>query len=159
MRVSPADCEITAFCPGQGMGLFQFKQMPFGLSGAPSSFQRLTDKMLQGLPFVAHYIDDILLHSADEHSHHHPLQEVFERLEHNGLTLRGKKCQIGRTSLSYLGHIFSGLGMSPDPQRAQSIQEWPTPMETTAVSQFLGLASYCQWYIHRFSDIAAPLLP
>ena len=33
----PVDCvdqEKTAFCPGPGMGLFQFTRMPFGLSRA-----------------------------------------------------------------------------------------------------------------------------
>lgn len=59
MPVNPADCEKTAFCPGPGIGLFQFRRMPFGLSGAPSSFQRLMDKILRNLPFVTLYIDDV----------------------------------------------------------------------------------------------------
>ena len=39
LPVNPADKDKTAFCPGPGMGVFQFLRMPFGLSGAPSSFQ------------------------------------------------------------------------------------------------------------------------
>ena len=45
LQVNPADKEKTVFCPGPGMGLFQFCRMPFGLTGAPGSFQRLMDSM------------------------------------------------------------------------------------------------------------------
>ena len=41
--------EKTALCSGYGMGLYEFCRMPFGLTGAPSSFQHLMDKTLQGL--------------------------------------------------------------------------------------------------------------
>ena len=56
----------TAFCPGPGLGLFQFCRMPFGLTGAPSAFQRLMDKVFQGLPFVTTYLDDVLVHTSSE---------------------------------------------------------------------------------------------
>ena len=59
LPVNPADREKTAFCPGPGMGLYEFCRMPFGLSGAPNSFQRLMDKTLHGLSFVMIYLDDI----------------------------------------------------------------------------------------------------
>jgi len=87
--------------------------MPSGLTGAPSSFQRLMDKTLSGLPFVTIYLDDILIHS-DSHVEH--LKIVFQRIRDAGLTLRGTKCHIGLPSVRYLGHMFSAKGMSPDPK-------------------------------------------
>ena len=43
--VHPEDQPKTAFFPGPGMGLFQFRRMPFRLSGARASFQRLMDSL------------------------------------------------------------------------------------------------------------------
>ena len=44
-------------------GLFQFRVMPFGLNGAPATFQRMMDGVLRGLePFSADYIDDRAAH-------------------------------------------------------------------------------------------------
>ncbi len=157
LPVNPADCEKTAFCPGPGMGLFQFRRLPFGLSGAPSSFQRLMDKVLRNLPFVTTYIDDILVHSRTEGQHHDHLRQVFQRLSDAGLSLRGQKCRIGLSEVPYLGHIFSEAGMAPDPLKVQAVNDWPTPSDVTTVRRFLGLASYYRRYIAQFADIAAPL--
>ena len=153
----PRDREKTAFSPGPGMGLFQFCRMPFGLSGAPGSFQRFMDKILRGLSYVTIYLDDILVHPADEETHKAHLMEVFDRLATAGVTLWGKKCRIGMTSVAYLGHVFSAKGMAPDPNKIQAVQEWPAPSTIAGVRQFLGLASYYRHYIECFSHIAAPL--
>ena len=131
--------------------------MPFGLTGAPSTFQRLMDKVLRGLPFVTIYLDDILVHSATEEKHCQHLQEVFTRITAAGLSLRGRKCHIGMTAVPYLGHIFLETGMAPDPQKVQAVHDWPATADITAVRQFLGLASYYRRYILKFADIAAPL--
>ena len=157
LPVNTTDQEKTAFCSGPGMGLYEFRRMPFGLTGAPSLFQHLMDKIFRGLSFVTTYVDDILVHSADVEEHSHHLQEVFQRLADTGLTLRGKKCHIGMKEVSYLGHVFSSSGMAPDPKKIQVMQEGPGPTDVTQVRQFLGLASYYRRYIHHFSDIAAPL--
>ena len=45
LPVNPTDREKTAFCPGPGMGLYNFCRMPFGLEGASSSFRLLMDKI------------------------------------------------------------------------------------------------------------------
>ena len=49
LLVTHDDLVKTAFCPGPGMGLYQFCCMPFGLISASASFQ---DSVLQGLQFA-----------------------------------------------------------------------------------------------------------
>ena len=139
------------------MGLYQFCQMPFGLTGDPSSFQRIMGSVFQGLPFVTTYIDDVLIHSSSEKQHKEHLQTVFQQLTNAGLTLRGTKCQIGMLQECYLGHVFTGKSMQPDPKKVSSVQDWPTPTDVTTLQQFIGLASYYQRYIKKFADIAYPL--
>ena len=112
------DRHKTAFCPGTGMGLFQFRYMPFGLTGAPSSFQRLMNQLLRNLPFVTVYIDDILVHSANVYEHAQHLRQVFDHLKEANLSLRGSKCHIAMSKVSYLGHVFSSAGMSSDQQKS-----------------------------------------
>ena len=95
LPVHPEDHMKTAFCPGPGLGLYQFCRMPFGLYRAPSSFQHLMDKVLRGLSFATTYVDDILVHLASEEEH---LRQV---LREAGLPLKGKKCHIGKTHVSW----------------------------------------------------------
>ena len=155
--INPEDRPKTAFCPGPDMGLFQFTRMPFGLTGAPSTFQRMMNKILRGLPFVTVYIDDVLVHSASIEEHRQHLKVVFQHLRESGLTMKGSKCSIAVPEVHYLGHVFSADGMKPDPRKTEAISEWPIPTSVKEVRQFVGLASYYRRYIQCFAEISKPL--
>jgi len=79
--IQPQDREKTGFSTDKG--LLEFVCMPFGLCGAPSTFQRLINTALAGLngikAFV--YLDDIIIYAADLPEHDESrLGEVFQRL-------------------------------------------------------------------------------
>ncbi|XP_064395566.1 uncharacterized protein K02A2.6-like [Halichondria panicea] len=108
-------------------GLFQYDRLPFGVSSAPSIFQRVMENLLQGIPGVCIYIDDILItgHTEEEHLEH--LTEVLTRLSKAGLTLKKAKCSFFLDSVEYLGHIISKDGLHTSESKVKAVLEAPSP--------------------------------
>ena len=49
-------------------------------------------------------------------------------------------------------------GISTDPEKIESVREWPTPTTVRHVRSFLGLASYYRNFIPDFTTVAQPLI-
>ena len=62
-------------------GKFELIKVPFGIAQAPTHFQKLINKVLNGLPFAFGYLGDILLFSEDNEKHLEHLRTVFDRLQ------------------------------------------------------------------------------
>ena len=74
-------------------GLFEFTTMPFGLSNAPATFQRVMELALAGLQWKTClvYLDDVLVFSRDFDTHISRLSEVLDRICEARLKLKPKK--------------------------------------------------------------------
>ena len=59
--------------------------------------------------------------------------------------------------IQYLGHIVSGKGITPMPEKLECICNMPPPKTPKEVKQFLGLIGYYHKFVPRFSDLARPL--
>ena len=68
-------------------GLFQYER-PFGISSAQSIFQRIMETLLNDLPHVCVYLDDILISGTSEADHVQNLYLVLQHLENASLTLK-----------------------------------------------------------------------
>ena len=66
-------------------GLFRYNRLPFGVSSAPGIFQRAMENLLQGIPGVVVYIDDVLVTGKSEEQHLAALEETLKRLREAGL--------------------------------------------------------------------------
>lgn len=137
-------------------GLFQYHRLPFGISSAPSIFQRTIETLLAGIPNVAIYLDDILVSGKTETEHLHTLEKVFERLSKAGLTLKLQKCQFGLKTVSYLGHVIDEQGLHPSPEKVEAIRNAPAPTNITELKSFLGLINYYHKFMPNLSGLLSP---
>jgi hypothetical protein len=133
--------------------------MPFGLCNAPATFMRVMNDVLRPFldDFVIVYLDDILIFSKSREEHIEHVKRFLDVLRKEQLFLKLSKCEFGKTSLIYLGHIVGGGELKIDPSKFKVILEWSRPSNVTEVRSFLGAAQYWRNFIANFSSIAAPL--
>ena len=156
--LSPEAQPKTAFVVGGPQCTkYEFKVVPFGLTQAPAYFQKLVGEVLTGLPFAFGYLDDILIFSPDMKTHLEHMRIIFQRLKEANLKLKKSKCSFLKAHIQYLGHIISGEGIEPVPEKLKSLNNMPPPTTEKQVRQFLGLAGYYRKFVPRYSDIARTL--
>ena len=152
------DREKTAFSCSRA-GLYELKVMPFGLSTAPATFERLMEVAMRGIQLrrCLVYLDDVVTIGKDFDEAIKSLQLVCIRLRQAGLKLKPSKCSLLRTEVRFLGHLVSQEGVRCDPKKIEAVKEYERPETVTYVRAFLGFVGYYRRFIERFADRAAPL--
>lgn len=89
--------------------------------------------------------------------HEERLLKVLDRLKEEGLKLSLDKYQVGRTSVSYIGHGVSQDGIATDPSKIEAVVSWPRPKTVTELRSFLGFCSYYRRFVKDFSKLCRPL--
>ena len=159
VEVAEEDRDKTAFVTGRGHHL-RFVTMPFGLCNAPSTFQKLMERVLDGLQWqtVVIYLDDVIVFSKSIEDHMQHLEEVLKRFEQHNLKLKPRKCELLRTQVEFLGHVVTSEGVMTSPALVEKVRDWETPRNQKEVRAFLGLSGYYRNYIPQYSDVAEPLV-
>ncbi|CDI87194.1 hypothetical protein, conserved [Eimeria praecox] len=129
IRMAKEDRWKTAF--RSVLGLFEYKVMPFGLKGAPATFQANINADLQPLlgRGVIAYLDDVLIYSADLPTHVALLRKVLSIFLTNQFYPKFRKCQFARQELTYLGYTISAEGVKPATDKIEAIRVWPEVLE------------------------------
>ena len=112
-------------------GLYQVNKLPFGVASTPSLFQRIMETVLQGLPSVFVYIDDILVTGPNLDEHLQNLEAVLSRLHKYGFWLKCETCAFLLPSVDFLGHCITASGIQPSPDKVKAVQEAPTPQDVS----------------------------
>ena len=138
-------------------GLYRYTRLPFGITTAPSLWQRAMAQVLSGIPNVAYYIDDILITGRTRAEHIENLRMVLRRLREYGLKLKHSKCEFFAKDLEFLGHRISPAGVKPTAARIASIRDAPPPTNKQELRSFLGMLTYNARFLPNVSHILYPL--
>lgn len=154
--LSPDSKELTAF--KTPFGHYHFQVLPFGLHGAPSTFQRMIDQILKGTEdFAAAYLDDIVIFSETWEHHLQHVKEVLSRIKAAGLTIRPDKCSIAKAETTYLGHVLGHGVIRPQVGKIEAIKLANRPSTKKQVRSFLGLVGWYRRFIPQFASRALAL--
>lgn len=155
--VTPEDRYKTAFQTHSGH--YEYLVMPYGLTGAPATFQSVMNHILAPLlrKCVVVFIDDILIYSKTKEEHIQHVKQVFQLLQEHQFKVRLSKCSFAKQQLHYLGHVLTPNGVSTDSSKVRDVQNWPSPQSVKEVRSFLGLVGYYRRFVQHFGMIAKPL--
>ena len=86
------------------------------------------ESLLQGIPKVCVYLDDVLVTGRTEEKHLANLTEVLRQMASAGMRLKQDRCQFMLTQVHYLGHTVSSQGIQltqESPSNSQLLQCLP----------------------------------
>ena len=119
-------------------GHYEFGVMPFCLTNAPPTFQRLMNCVLARLSpeQCLIYLDDIKVFSQTFQGHLQYLSNVLQQIRKAGLKLQVSKCHFACEEVHYLSHIVSEADIPPDTDNIRAVSDFPVPTDEKQLSEF-----------------------
>lgn len=169
LRIREGDEWKTAFRTADG--LYEYQVVCFGLTNAPSVFQRFIRSLLKGENLTVRwnsYLDNIIVYYKDKSGDKHVTPDILEEhLKHvamvlqimrdNNLTLRAKKCTFAASWVDFLGFILSTNGMKMQPEKVKAVLDWSKPRTLKELQSFLGFTNFYRRFIKDYAGITKPL--
>jgi hypothetical protein len=150
--------QYTAF--GCEFGFYEYNVMPMGLTNACATFQRMMNKVFDGLIgqccFV--YLDDIIVFSTEVEDHRKHVKMIINRLREFLLRVKTKKVRAAEESVVYLSHEIHDGKISPGKDKVEALHRMPQPKSTKQAQCFHGLASYYRKFVDAFSTVMSPII-
>ena len=154
--VLPEHAERTAM--STPLGAYQWRVMPMGLKNAPSIFQRNMQRLFKDIPAVRIFVDDGVVGGATVEELYLNLRRVMDVLKEHRLIMKKSKLAFFKTSLSFLGHVISREGVSPQAEKVEAVRNWPLPTTKKDVRAFLGLCQFYSAFVYNSSYKMQPLI-
>ena len=156
LPLHPQSRHLTAFTvPSRAR--YEWCVTPMGCKGAPGSWSRFMDLMMEGLNNTSHYLDDVLIFSASTMDHIKHLEAVFQKLRRFNIKISINKAKFGLEKVNFVGHTLSKDGSMPGQNKLKAVADFPPPSTVRQVREWCGLCNFFRQYIKNYSLLASRL--
>ncbi|XP_062554222.1 uncharacterized protein K02A2.6-like [Armigeres subalbatus] len=139
------------------LGLYRPTRLMYGVSSAPAIWQRLMEEVLNGIPGVTVFLDDIRVTGPNDKVHLQRLEEVLKRLSQYGMRINVDKCVFFANQIEYCGYVVDRHGIHKVKEKIDAVQNMPTPESKEQVRSFVGLVNYYGRFLPNLSTMIHPL--
>ena len=134
--------------------------MPFGLTGAPSTFNNMTANNMHDLladKTMELFVDDGGAAADSFEEMMRKVTKIFTRVREKNLSLSASKCELFMTEMVFAGATVGPKGVQPDLKKLTAIVNWKVPENATALAGFLGLTGWFRDLIRGYAKKEQPL--
>ncbi|MCP4352844.1 MAG: RNA-directed DNA polymerase, partial [Desulfobacterales bacterium] len=161
IKMAPDSRHLTTFVT-PSHGLLQYCRAPMGLTDSGAAFQIAVDRILQNLPGVYSYSDDILIGGRTQEEHDSRLAAILKRLLDNDCRLSAEKLIISESTVPMLGRILIAtenqpLQILPDKKNVCSITDMESPNSKKGAERFVGAVGFLRDHIPGLTELLTPL--
>lgn len=97
----------------------------YGVASAPAIWQRTMESILEGIPGVAVFLDDIRVAGKNKEQHLERLEAVLRRLSEHNIQINIDKCAFFKDQITYCGYVISKKGISKELKKIEALQKMP----------------------------------
>src|SRR6266481_2605313 len=143
----------------EGKGYFVYLRMPFGLTGAPTTFCEMLTTALEDMidDDLVTWMDDIGMADDDFGRKLAKLEKFFNRCCEKGLSLAPTECKLFQSKAIFGGVTVSATGITLNPDKVAAVLDWPELQTSHKLLGFLGLTGFFRRHIKGYATIAQPL--
>ncbi|RDX92741.1 hypothetical protein CR513_25080, partial [Mucuna pruriens] len=136
-----------------------YKVMPFGLKNTKAMYQRLMDKIFEGLigNEVEVYVNGMVVKSTIAKDHCKALGRVFQVLRRHQLKLNPEKCSFGVQAGKFLGFMLTERGIEANLKKCQAIINMRSPRTIKEVQQLAGRITTLSRFLSRSAERVVPI--
>ena len=120
------------------LGKYEYLKVPFGLAQAPTYFQNLMNKVLNGLHFTLAYLDDVIIFSKTAEQHLKHIQILLTRLKQAKLRLKKEQVLVLQARASLSGTLADDQWNQTTIREGKAISKMKPPKNQKGVEEFWG---------------------
>lgn len=155
LEVSPESREVLTLSTCKG--LYKVKRLMYGIASGPTIWQREIENMLQGIPGIAIFFDDIVVTGETDALHLSRLEMVLERLYQYNVRINFEKSRFFTDQIDYCGYTIDKRGIHKNCGKIEAIKKMPRPTDISQVRALTGLINYYGRFIPNLCNILFPL--